>query len=140
MEAIVTAVLLKALLDLIVGSEHRVNAYFKARGKTTDKILGVVATLSILFLSMFVILVAVDIVFGDHVELGRGFLIVVLIIAMMAANAIARVIERLLGRRGEAEPAGPASGLASRITPDPAGSIVVRTTHRYPDHRGGFSG
>jgi hypothetical protein len=92
-----TAVLLKALLAAIVGLEHRVSVYFKQRGGTVNRVLGIVATLSILFWSKFVILEAVDIVFGDHVELGGFFMIVALIIAMMAARAVVQLIYKQLG-------------------------------------------
>jgi hypothetical protein len=60
-------------------------------------VLGIVATLSILFGSKFVILEAVDIVFGDHVELGGFLMIVALIIAMMAARAVVQLIYKQLG-------------------------------------------
>jgi len=107
--SILTAVALKALLDLIIGFEHRVNASFQERGGTVNKILGVVATLSILFLSKFVILEVIDILFRDHVELGGFLWIVALIIAMMATRAIVQVIYERLGRREESDVADPAS-------------------------------
>jgi hypothetical protein len=52
---------------------------------------------SILFLSKFVILEAVDIVFGDRVERGGFFMIVILIIAMMVVRAVVELIYRRLG-------------------------------------------
>ena len=94
---LLTAVLLKALLVVIVGFEHRVNDYFKRRDGTGNRVLGVAATLSILFLSKFVILEAVDIVFGDRVELGGFCMIVILIIAMMVVRAVVELIYRRLG-------------------------------------------
>jgi hypothetical protein len=97
--SILTAVALKALLDLIIGFEHRVNAFFKERDQ---RVLGILATLAILFLSKFVILEAVDILFGDNVELGGFFMIAALIIALMAARAI---VQALYQRLGHAEPA-----------------------------------
>lgn len=54
------------------------------------------ATLLILFLSKFVILEAVDILFGDNVELGGFFMVVALIIALMAARAIVQVLYQRL--------------------------------------------
>ena len=107
--SILTAVVLKALLDLIIGFEHRVNASFQGRGGTVNKVLGVVATLSILFLSKFVILEVIDILFRDRVELGGFLWIVALIIAMMATRAIVQVIYERLGRREERDVADPAS-------------------------------
>ena len=96
-----TAILLKALLAAIIGFEHRVNDYFKRRGGTLNRVLGIIATLSILFWSKFLILEAVDIVFGDHVELGGFFMIVALIIAMMAARAVIEFIYKRLGTSQE---------------------------------------
>ena len=63
--SIFTAVLLTALLDLIVGVEDRVSGYFKGKETTLFRVLGVVVTFLILFLSKFLILEVVDIVFGD---------------------------------------------------------------------------
>ena len=53
----------------------------------------------ILFLSKFVILEAVNFVFGDHVELGSFIEIVSIIVAMLAANAVLySAFQRLGGR------------------------------------------
>ena len=94
--SILTAVLLKLLLDVLVGVEHRVAHYFTRRGGTLFKVLGIVSTFLILFLSKFAILEVVDLVFGDHVELGHFVEIVALIIAMIAARLIfQRIYERL---------------------------------------------
>jgi len=94
--SILTAVLLKLLLDVVVGLEHRVRDYFDERSDTFFKILGLVTTFSILFLSKFAILEVVNFVFGDHVELGHFIDIIALIVAMMATRAIfGRIYVRL---------------------------------------------
>ena len=94
--SILTAVLLKLLLDVVVGLEHRVRDYFDERSGTFFKILGLVTTFSILFLSKFAILEVVNFVFGDHVELGHFIDIIALIVAMMATRAIfGRIYVRL---------------------------------------------
>ena len=95
--SVLTAVLLKALLDVIGGLEHRVSAYFKAREGTLYKVLGAVSVFGILFLSKFVILEVVDVVFGDHVDLGHFIDIILLIVAMIAARLIVRQIYVRLG-------------------------------------------
>lgn len=100
--SILTAVLLKILLDLITGIEHRVANYFKQRSGTLNKVLGYVSVFLILSLSKFVILEVVDLVFGDHVELGHFVEIVALIVAMIAARLIFQKIYESLG---EPEPA-----------------------------------
>jgi hypothetical protein len=84
--SIFTAVVLKAMLDLILGFEHRVGAWFAEREGPASKALSVTSTLAILFLSKFVILEVIDIVFGDDVELGGLVEVVLLVIALMVAN------------------------------------------------------
>jgi hypothetical protein len=95
--SILTAVLLKALLDVIGGLEHRVAAYFKARQGTLYQVLGAISVFGILFLSKFVILEVVNIVFGDHVDLGHLIDIIMLIVAMIVARLIVRQIYIRLG-------------------------------------------
>ena len=53
----------------------------------------------ILFLSKFVILEAVNVVFGDHVELGSFIEIVGIIVTMLAANAALVAVYQSLGER-----------------------------------------
>ena len=94
---ILTAVLLKALLAVIVGFEHRVNDYFKQKSGTFNRVLGIASTIAILFGSKFVILEAVNIVFGDRVELGGFFMIVAIIIAMMLTGKLVELVYKRLG-------------------------------------------
>ena len=101
--SLLTAILLKALLALIGGFEHRVHHYFEQKEGTFWKILGLVAIFSILFLSKFLILEIVDLVFGDRVELGHFIEVVVLIISMIVARALADWIYKRLGTGEEAE-------------------------------------
>ena len=92
-----TAVLLKLLLDILTGVEHRVAHYFQQREGTLYKVLGVASIFAILFLGKLVILEVVDIVFGDHVDLGHFIDVVALIIAMIAATQLMRWFYRRLG-------------------------------------------
>ena len=92
-----TAVLLKLLLDILTGVEHRVAHYFQQREGTLYKVLGVASVFAILFLGKLVILEVVDIVFGDHVDLGHFIDVVALIIAMIAATQLMRWFYRRLG-------------------------------------------
>lgn len=96
--SIFTAVLLKALLDLILGLEHRVAHYFEQRTGPLAKVLRVVFTWLILFLSKFLILEVVDIVFGDHVELGGFITVLSLVLVMMIAREVVQRIYLYLGR------------------------------------------
>ena len=96
--SILTAVLLKALLDALGGFEHRVAAYFRQREGRFSRALGILAVWGILFLGKFVILEVVDIVFGEHVELGHFLDIVLLIVAMIGTRLL---VQRGYERLGE---------------------------------------
>lgn len=101
--SVFTAVLLKLMLDAIRGVEHRVAHFFKQREGTMNRVLGYVSVFGILFGSKFLILEAVDLVFGEHVELGHLVEIVVLIVAMIVAR---RLVTWTYLRLGESAPAG----------------------------------
>ena len=91
--SVLTAVVLKILLDLLTTVEHRVNAFVSR----FSKVLGFVSLWLVLFLSKFVILEVIDIIFGEHVELG-GFLdVVVLVITLMVARELTVRIYLALG-------------------------------------------
>ena len=102
--SILTAVLLKAMLDVIAGVEHRVAGFFRAREGAIYTVLGAISVFSILFLSKLLILEIVDLVFGDHVELGHFVEVIVLIVSMIVARKLVGVIYRSLGDP-QAEPA-----------------------------------
>ena len=97
--SILTAILLKALLDIILGLEHRVAHYFAARSGNLSTFLRIMSTWLILFLSKFVILEVVDLVFGDHVELGKFVSVLVLVLALMITREAAQRIYIALGER-----------------------------------------
>ena len=102
--SIFTAILLKALLDVILGLEHRVAHFFEARPGKLSKFLRIMSTWVILFLSKFLILEVVDLVFGDHVELGKFVQVLSLVIALMVAREVFQRIYLALGS-SETEPA-----------------------------------
>jgi hypothetical protein len=99
--SILTAVLLKLLLDALVGFEHRVGAWFKARDGTFFRVAGPITVFAILFFSKFLILEIVDLVFGEHVELGHLLDVILLIISMMVARRLVGVIYQRLGTGAE---------------------------------------
>ncbi len=96
--SILTAILLKLMLDALLGVEHRVSAYFASRQGTVFKILGPLTVFSILFFSKFLILEVVNFVFGDHVALGHFVEIAAIVVAMIVASRVLRVIYMRLGR------------------------------------------
>jgi hypothetical protein len=86
--SILTAILLKLLLDALVGVEHRVGGYFRAREGLVYKVLGFVSLFSILFFGKFLILEVVNVVFGDEVDLGHFVEIAALIVAMIVVRGV----------------------------------------------------
>jgi len=104
--SILTAVLLKALLDIVIRLEHRVGAFFDKLGGSFFKFLGIATKFLILFTSKLIILEVVNIVFGDHVELGHFIDVLALIIAMMATKAIMVKFYQKLGEPAPSESEG----------------------------------
>jgi len=100
--SILTAILLKILLEMILRFEHLVADFFKSRPGKFSNILRIIATWLILFLSKFLILEVVDIVFGEHVELGKFLDVILLVIALMVARV---VFQRIYISLGESVPA-----------------------------------
>jgi hypothetical protein len=92
--SIFTAILLKILLEIILKLEHKVSETFK-----THKVLRIFLVWLILFGSKFLILEVVDLVFGEHVELGKFLDVIVLVIALMVAREVFSWIYRALGER-----------------------------------------
>lgn len=90
--ALLTAILLQVMLKATIGIEHHIAAFFRSWDGTGAMVLRVLATWAVLFGSKFVILEAVDLIFGEHVELGGLFPFIVLVVALLATEAI---IERL---------------------------------------------
>ncbi len=84
--SVFTAVLLTAMLWIIVRFEHAVRSYFFERHEW--KIAGVIAIWLVLFGSKFVILEVVDIVFGEHVELGKLLEVILIVVTMMVADQL----------------------------------------------------
>ncbi len=98
--SILTAILLKILLELILRFEHRVANFFKSRPGRLSNFLRIISTWIILFLSKFLILEVVDIVFGEHVELGKFLDVIILVIALIATR---EVIQRIYFSLGESD-------------------------------------
>jgi len=86
--ALFTAILLQVMLKATLAVEHRIAHLFRGRSGASWLMLRLLATWVLLFGSKFVILEAVDIVLGDHVELGGLIPFIGLVVAMLAAEAI----------------------------------------------------
>lgn len=100
--SIATSVVLLVLLVIILGLEHRVKGWFAQREGAAFRVLGTVSTLLILFLSKFVILEVVDLIFGEHVELGSFVDVLVLVLLLIVAQRAIVLGWDALGQRGSA--------------------------------------
>ena len=98
--SILTAAVLLVLVVIILGLEHRVKAWFAAREGTLYRVLGAASTILILFLSKFVILEVIDVIFGVHVELGSFIDVLLLVLILILSQKLMVVVWRALGDRG----------------------------------------
>jgi hypothetical protein len=97
--SIFTAFVLKILLDIILRFEHRVSEFFARYDNAVARVLRFAAVWVILFGSKFVILEVIDIIFGDHVDLGGFLMVIGLVIAMMVTREVFARIYTALGER-----------------------------------------
>ena len=68
--SLLTAGVLQLLLKIVMKIEHRIATYFNAKEGTGAKVMRWLSAWAVVFGSKFVMLWIVDIVFGEHVELG----------------------------------------------------------------------
>ena len=92
------AALLQLLLKLTLGLEHRIADYFKKQVGKSAKYKRLLATWLVLFGSKFVILEAINVVFGDKVSFGGVIPFIVVVIAVMLAEVVINQIYVLLGK------------------------------------------
>jgi hypothetical protein len=98
--SLLAAVVLQVLLKLTIAVEHRVAAFFKARGGGWNTFMRWFCAWLVLFGSKFVILEALAQVFGDKVRFdgiwhGILTLIVVVIVMLVAEEIVVRIYRRL---------------------------------------------
>lgn len=101
--SILTAVLLKVLLDVVMGFEHRVHHFFEQREGAIFSVMGTVSLVVILFLGKLFILEVVNFVFGDHVSLGHFIEVVALVLALMITQRVFHGIYLKLGEHSQSE-------------------------------------
>jgi hypothetical protein len=109
--SLLTAVLLKGVLEIVVVAKNRVKARFRQASTPIGKVVAAVLLWVVLFGSKFLVLEAVAFVFGDRVSLGGFFSVTLLILALLLSRAGVR---RLLGR--------PADALWAKAKSQPSGS------------------
>ena len=86
--ALLTAALLVVLFRATLEVEHRISGYFKTRVGAGAMLLRVLAVWAVLFGSKFVILGVIDIVFGEHVELGGLLPFILLAISLVVVEQV----------------------------------------------------
>jgi hypothetical protein len=97
--SLLTAVLLKAVLEVVVLLKGRVKVLFKAAENPVGKVAAAGLLWLLLVGSKFAVLELVDLVFGDYVSLGGFWSVTGLIIVLLLARSGVR---RLLGAPAEA--------------------------------------
>ena len=88
--SLLTAVLLKGVLEVVVAAKNRVKARFREASTPIGKVVAAVMLWVVLFGSKFLVLEAVDLVFGDRVSLGGFFSVTLLILALLLSRAAVR--------------------------------------------------
>ena len=97
--SIFTAVVLKLLIEVIARLEHRIRGWFDQREGRVWRALGVATMFSILFLSKFVVLEVIDIIFGDRASLGGFIEVVALVLSLILGRLGVRWVYDRLGER-----------------------------------------
>lgn len=85
--SLLTAVLLKGVLELVVAAKYRVRARFRAADSAAGKVLAGLLLWGVMVGSKFLVLKAVDLVFGSSVSLGGFVSVTLLIITLLLARA-----------------------------------------------------
>ena len=94
------AVVLQILLKATIHVEHLTAAYFKSRSGASAKVLRILGTWAVLFGSKFVILIALDLAFGDGVLFlgplhGLVSLITVILVMLLIEEIVVRFTRSL---------------------------------------------
>ena len=99
--SLLTAVLLKGVLEVVVAAKNRVKARFRQASTPIGKVVAAVMLWAVLFGSKFLVLEAVGLVFGSRVSLGGFFSVTLLILVLLLSRAAVR---RLLQRPHQRAP------------------------------------
>ena len=88
--SLLTAILLKAVLEVVVVAKSRVIARFRRASTFPSKVMAAILVWAVVFGSKFLVLEAVDVVFSDRVSLGGFLSVTLLIISLMLSRAAVR--------------------------------------------------
>jgi hypothetical protein len=92
--SLLTAVLLKGVLEVVVLAKKRVVTKFRHASTRIGKVVAAVLVWAVLFGSKFLVLESVALVFGPRVSLGGFFSVTALIVVLMLSRAgVRRLLE-----------------------------------------------
>lgn len=93
--SLLTAVLLKAVLEVVVAVKNRLKGRYRRASGAAGKVVAGVLLWLVLVGSKFVVLECVDLVFGDRVSLGGFFPVTGLILVLLVARGgVRRLLDR----------------------------------------------
>jgi hypothetical protein len=95
--SLLTAVLLKGVLEVVLAAEKRVKARLHEAITPVGKVAAVVILWLVLFGSKFLVLEVVALVFGDTVSLGGFFSVTLLVVALLLSRAAVHRLRLKLG-------------------------------------------
>jgi hypothetical protein len=88
--SLLTALLLKGVLEVVVAAKDWVKARFREASTPTGKVVAAFMLWVVLFGSKFLVLEAVCLIFRDRVSLGGFFSVTLLILALLLSRAAVR--------------------------------------------------
>lgn len=88
--SLLTAVLLKVVLEVVLAAKSRVKELFRAASTPLGRVGTGFLLWAVLFGSKFLVLESVDLAFGTRVSLGGFFSVTLLILVLMASRALVR--------------------------------------------------
>ena len=97
--SLLTAIVLKLLVDLLQYLVERAKGYFSQKEGKFAHLALVLSALAVMFLGKIAILVIVAIIFEDDVDLGGFFNVLILVVAMMVARRASGAVFLRLGAR-----------------------------------------
>ncbi len=93
--SLLTALLLKGVLEVVVIAKKRVVTRFRQAATPTGKVVAAFLVWAVVFGSKFLVLEAVSLVFGSRVSLGGFFSVTALIITLLLSRAgVRRLLQR----------------------------------------------
>ena len=95
--SLLTAIVMKVMIDLINLAVDQVKDYFGDKGGGLAKVLLVLSAWAIMFGSKIVILLVIQVIFEEDVDLGGFVNVLLLVVAMMVARRLSNLAFRRLG-------------------------------------------